>query len=426
MLNLTRRIAAYAAIALVICVGSAWAQSDRGTITGTVTDSSGARVAGATVAATDVSTGIQNKQTTGSSGDFTLPLLPIGLYKVSVEHTGFKEFIQDGITLSTGQTISLNVALQLGNVTESVQVTGEAPQLQTDTTELSTTANATLVADLPLFGQSEMRNPGFFMVMDSSVSSRGNSFGGGGGFNDRSLSTTVAGAPSASAEFHVDGSILSTGEQVHADFRVIGFPADAVQEFTVSTIGIPAEIGHTGGGVTSFTLKSGGNQLHGSGWEYLRNNELEPRASSPPASRLCVRTNLAAKRAAISLKTSCFSSVGMMASAIRLRHQASCKRFPPQAMRQGDFSAFTAPIGPNGALQVVPIYDPATKPRAAAAPNSRETSFPAIASIRWRSRSRAYSLRLPVPTRTLTPTTSCSPEPTKRPRMNGASRSIIK
>src|ERR1039458_6502859 len=102
-----------------------------------------------------------------------------------------------------------------------------------------------------------MRNPGFFMVLDSSVSSRGNSFGGGGTFNDRSLSTTVAGAPSASAEFHVDGAILGDPGQVHADFRLIGFPQDAVQEFALYTIGIPAELGHTGGGITSFTLKSG-------------------------------------------------------------------------------------------------------------------------------------------------------------------------
>lgn len=360
MLNLTRRIAVFSAIALVISLGSVWAQSDRGTITGTVVDSSGARVAGAAVQATNVSTGITNSQTTGSSGDYTIPLLAIGKYRVTVEHPGFKKFVQDGITLNTGLTVTVDISLQLGNVTETVQVTGEPPQLQTDTTSLSTTANGTLVSDLPLFGQSEMRNPGFFMVMDSSVSSRGNSFGGGGGFNDRSLSTTVAGAPSASAEFHVDGSILGDAGQVHADFRLIGFPADAVQEFTLYTIGIPAEIGHSGGGVTAFTIKSGGNQLHGSAYEYLRNNDLDTRGFFASTVAPLRQNEFGANAGGRIIKDKLFFFGWYDGFRISAGASSQLQTVPTQQMLQGNFSAFTAGIGPGGAQAVVPIYDPAT------------------------------------------------------------------
>ena len=283
MLDLTRRVAVLSLLALVIGVGSVFAQTatDRGTITGTVTDASGARVPGATVTITATLTGINTVLKTNTDGIYSAIDLPIGKYNVTVEHPGFKKYTQAGITLSTGLTVGVDVALQVGNVTETVQVTSEAPALQAETTSLSTTATNTLVSDLPLFGQDEMRNPGFFMTVDSGVSSRGESFGGGGGFNDRSLSTTVDGAPSASAEFSVNGALLANGEQVKADFRTIGFPADAVNEFTLYAIGIPAEIGHTGGGLTSFTIKSGGNQLHGSAYEYLRNNVLDARGFFP-------------------------------------------------------------------------------------------------------------------------------------------------
>src|ERR1017187_7196736 len=236
MVNLTGRIAVVSVMSLVIGVGSLFAQTDRGTITGTVTDSSGARVAGAAINVLATLTGTTNKTKSNSEGNYTVFSLPIGQYTVTVEHAGFKKFEQSGITLSTGQTLGVDVVLQVGNITETVLVTGEAPQLEAETSNIATTATTTLVSDLPLVSSGEMRNPGFFMVLDSSVSSRGAYFGGGGGFNDRSLSTTVAGAPSASAEFHVDGSELGSAGQVHADFRLIGFPQDAVREFSVNTI----------------------------------------------------------------------------------------------------------------------------------------------------------------------------------------------
>lgn len=394
MRNSARRMVVYSAIAFILGAALAWAQTDRGTITGIVLDSSGAAIAGAEVTATNVATGEANKQTTGASGDYTIPFLPIGKYRVTVHRTGFKEFVQDGITLNTGLTVTVNASLQVGAVTETVQVSGEAPQLQVDTTSLSTTANATLVADLPLFGESEMRNPGFFMVMDSSVSSRGNSFGGGGGFNDRSLSTTVAGAPSAAAEFHVDGSILSTGEQVHADFRLIGFPADAVQEFTEYTVGIPAELGHAGGGITTFTLKSGTNQLHASGWEYLRNNKLDARGFFPASVAPLRQNEFGGEAGTHILRDKLFVFGWYDGFRYSAAASSQLQTVPTQAMKQGDFSNFTAPVGPGGAQEVIPIFDPATD-----TPTGARTQFQGnmIPSARFDKVAAAVSQYFPAP-----------------------------
>jgi hypothetical protein len=360
MVNLTRRIAVFSVMAIVIGVGSLFAQTDRGTITGTVTDSSGARVAGAAVNIMATLTGISTKVTSNTDGNYTVPNLQIGTYNVSVEHPGFKKYTQQGITLSTGQTVGVDVVLQVGNITETVQVTSEAPQLEAETSSLATRASAELVQDLPLVSQGEMRNPGFFMVLDSSVSSRGNSFGGGGGFNDRSLSTTVAGAPSASAEFHVDGSILGSGEQVHADFRLIGFPQDAVQEFSVDTIGIPAELGHTGGGITSFTLKSGTNTMHGTAYDYLRNNALDARGffnSSVPALH---QNEFGATWGGHIIKDKLFAFGWYDGFRISGAASNSLTTVPTAQEEQGNFSAFQEGVGPGGSLVNVPIYNPYT------------------------------------------------------------------
>ena len=357
MVNLTRRIAVVSVMALVIGVGSLFAQTDRGTITGTVTDSSGARVAGANINVMATLTGTSNKTKSNSEGNYTVFSLPIGQYTVTVEHPGFKKFEQSGITLSTGQTLGVDVVLQVGNITETVQVTGEAPQLEAETTNVATTATTTLVSDLPLVSSGEMRNPGFFMVLDSSVSSRGNSFGGGGGFNDRSLSTTVAGAPSASAEFHVDGSELGSAGQVHADFRLIGFPQDAVREFAVNTIALPAELGHTGGGITSFTLKSGTNQIHGTGYEYLRNNIFDSRGRFNSSVSKLRQNEYGATGGAPIIKDKLFAFGWYDGFKIRGEAANSLATVPYAAEKQGDFSGFQA-NNAAGTLVNVPIYNP--------------------------------------------------------------------
>jgi hypothetical protein len=248
-------------------------QSDRGTITGTVTDPSGAVISGASLAATNTATGISTTTVTGSSGDYTIPLLPAGTYQVTAERDGFKKYVQPGIAVDVAQTLSLDIRMQVGARTETVEVTAHATQLEKDTSERGTVVNGQDVLELPIVGQGEQRNPGFFMILVPGVTGRGISGGG----SPRMLNTTVNGSQSASNEFHLDGALVGSPAEWAGDFRNLPFPQDAVGEFKVITLNPPAEFGRTGQGVTSFTLRSGTNQIHGSAYEFLRNDALDSR-----------------------------------------------------------------------------------------------------------------------------------------------------
>jgi hypothetical protein len=269
---------------LLISAGSLLAQSDRGTITGTVTDPSGAVLVGASVTATNQATGVTTRTTTTSAGNFTIPLLRGGTYEVSIEQSGFKKFVQAGVILEVGQTVRVDAPLQLGQSTETVNVTAQAGQVQRDTSDRGTIVTGRDVLELPIAGQGEQRNPGFFMILAPGVTGRGTSSGG----TSRMMSTTVNGSQSASNEFAVDGAIIGTPSEWAGDFRNIPFPQDVVGEYKVMTLLPPAEIGRTGQGYTSFTIKSGTNQFHGSAYEFVRNEKFDARGffrPSPPVNK---------------------------------------------------------------------------------------------------------------------------------------------
>ncbi len=345
------------------------AQSDRGTITGTVTDPSGGVISGATVTATHTATGLKTSTVSGGGGNYAIPFLQVGTYRISATQAGFKAFVQEGVVLDVGQTAVVPISLQLGNVTQTVQVTGEASQLQTTTSTLSTAATSIEVESLPLFGQNEMRNPAFFMVLDSSTSGRGVANNGQGIFSNRNLTTTVAGSQSASTEFDVDGSRLVVESFLSSAYNMIGFPNDAVQEFSLTTISPPAEMGRSGGGVVSFNLKSGTNQFHGTGFEYFRNaaidannffaNSQAPGCDSSgqhvasDGTQAC-RTPLQQNEFGGTfggpiLKNKLFFFGWYDGFRYKQGSSASLVSTPTAAERQGDFSAFPDPI-----------YDPAT------------------------------------------------------------------
>jgi hypothetical protein len=264
----------FAQIALFVSVGSLWAQSDRATIAGVVTDQSGAVMAGVGVTATNTATGNSNSAKTGASGTFTIPLLRIGPYQVVAEFRGFKKFVQSGIVLEVGQTVAMDIHMQVGAVTEVVQVTAQ-PLMDKDTSNRSTVVSARDVEELPIVAPNgEQRNPGFYMSLVPGVFSRGTSNQGpsGGG---RQLDTVVNGSQSGSTEFQLEGVTIGEQGMMSGDFHPLVFPPEAVGEFQVMTLNVPAEYGASGNGITSFALKSGTNTLHGELFENLRNEDLD-------------------------------------------------------------------------------------------------------------------------------------------------------
>ncbi len=160
-------------LTILVAAGLLQAQTDRGTITGTVTDQSGAVLVGAKVTVLNTGTGSSVETSTSGAGLFTVPQLTVGVYRVTIEQAGFKKHVQEGVTVALGQTVRVEAALQVGEVSQSVEVQAEAPVLKPDTSELGTTISNQQILDLPLSMTGEMRNPTTFMRLVPGVVGRG-------------------------------------------------------------------------------------------------------------------------------------------------------------------------------------------------------------------------------------------------------------
>jgi Carboxypeptidase regulatory-like domain len=245
------------------------AQTTNGSIEGSVTDPSGGAVAGASVTARNMDTGLTQSTTTTQAGIYSLPNLPPGRYSVTVEVPNLKKYAQEGVTVTTGTAVSLNIFMQMGTVSESVTVTADATQLQTTTSEIGATVSPTLVANLPLQVSGTIRNPVQFIELVPGFV--------GGVANDPGSNSSddfkVNGGQEGGTDILVDGvsiSLVSPNTQWNK-----GVSTDAVDEFRVLQSNFSAEYGQAGDGIVSLTVKSGTNQLHGSGYDFLRNKSLD-------------------------------------------------------------------------------------------------------------------------------------------------------
>jgi hypothetical protein len=244
------------------------AQSDRGTITGTVTDASGAAVPGAKVTATNAQTGESRTAEATGEGGFTIPELKAGRYTVKGEMQGFQTSVVDNVEVMVQTTRRLNVALKPGRVDETVSVTAEGQQIQTETATVQSTVSERQVRELPLAVSSEVggRTPLAFIFLDSNVNSA----------SDRGTDSSqfkVSGGQGLGTEILVDGA-TTRRVQNGTFFAEVAPGPNAFQEFTVSTNSFSAEYGSTSGGVVNFTLKSGGNNIHGEAYDLYRNERL--------------------------------------------------------------------------------------------------------------------------------------------------------
>lgn len=242
------------------------AQSQIGgaTLNGTVTDPTGAVIAGAKVVATNPATGFTREANTTSAGLYSFTQLPVGSYDVSVESAGFKTAKQVGVPLAIGAVSTLNIALEVGTSQETVSVNAELPVVETTRSQTSTNVSEKQVSDLPING----RNFLDFTVLTPGVvrDPRGGdvSFGGQRGTSNSLL---IDGADNNNVFFG-----QTTGRS--GVRNPYSFSQDAVQEFQVNTNGYAAEIGRAGGGVINVVTKSGNNEFHGGAFEFYRDKAL--------------------------------------------------------------------------------------------------------------------------------------------------------
>ncbi|HMF91314.1 MAG TPA: carboxypeptidase regulatory-like domain-containing protein [Candidatus Angelobacter sp.] len=234
------------------------AQSERARIIGTVTDPQGAVVPGAKVTVTNVATGLETKSTTDQEGRYQAPELPIGSYKIKVEREGFKTTETAAYTLEINQVLRLDVKLPVGGRNEVVEVTGEAALVETVNPTLGGSVTGEMIAEMPLNG----RNVLDLALLQPGVMPHNPDDTSAGTFN-------IAGGRSDSVTFLLDGGV---NNNLLSNGVVFNPNPDAVQEFRILTNNYTAEYGRNAGGIVSQVTKSGTNQLHGSVFEYNRND----------------------------------------------------------------------------------------------------------------------------------------------------------
>jgi Carboxypeptidase regulatory-like domain/TonB dependent receptor/TonB-dependent Receptor Plug Domain len=255
-----------AASALIALPASA--QEVAGTITGTISDASGAAVAGATVTARDVERGTFWPTTTNEDGVYTLPHLPPGNYDMTVEAKGFDKAHREQFTLILNQVARVDIQLKIGQVSSTVEVSTAPPLLQTDATELGTLVNSSALLDLPLstrdINQLTLLAPGVVSPNIFAFQSPQTTFGTGRPY--------VNGAREQDNNFQIDG--MDANQPDNNEVGYVPSP-DAVEEFNLIAGNAPADFGNYIGGVIVETIKSGTNQYHGELFEFLRNTDLD-------------------------------------------------------------------------------------------------------------------------------------------------------
>src|SRR5215469_6040522 len=256
----------------VITVPLVYAQVNTGTISGVVEDASGAAVAGAAITVRHIDTGTNRSLVTDSGGRYTAPDLPVGNYEVEAQHMGFQTEVRSGINLTVGREAVVNLSLKVGQLSERILVTGEAPIVEATTSAMSALVDERTIRDLPLNGRSydqlALLQPGV-ISMGAGQASAAFDFGTGTRFS-------VTGSRPYANSFLLDGTDIND----HANGTPGGsagtnLGVDGIQEFKINTSVSPAEYGRSTGGVISAVTRPGTNNLHGAAFEFLRNNDLD-------------------------------------------------------------------------------------------------------------------------------------------------------
>jgi hypothetical protein len=252
---------------LLLCSVLAFGQGDRGAITGLITDKSGSAIPNVAIDAVNTATNGRFETVSTGTGSYRLVGLPPGIYDISAKANGFSTSVQRGVQIQTNQTATIDIGLTVGAVTESVTVQGGVPLIQTESADVGMVVESKQFLDMPLTLGGGIRNASSFIRLSPGVTPTGTwtkSISGGGGFQD---------------QVYYDGIALSRGDL--SNDSEVNPSVDAIGEFKLITNNYSAEYAHAMGGITSFTMKSGTNQFHGTAFEFLRNEKLDARGFFP-------------------------------------------------------------------------------------------------------------------------------------------------
>jgi hypothetical protein len=320
---------------------------DRGSINGTVTDPTGAAVPDALVTARNVNTGLTQTTRTGQSGQYTFLYLPIGTYMVATEKEGFRRAEAQDIVVNVNSAVRMDMALTIGGVEQIVEITSEAPLLETEGSNLGKVMPTRAIQDLPLGIGGGLRSTTAFIILTPGVIGDANRARIGGGLMD-GQSQMLDGAE-AQSERRNDPAMSAVS-------------VEALQEFKVQSSAYSAEYGRTSNGVVNFVTKSGTNELHGTAFLYLRNDAFNARGFSfQPAEK----PHLRQVNPGFSVggpvfipkffdgRNKAFFFVAGDESRFRSGPSFNLVIVPIEEFRRGDFRRYVDAAG-----NMVPLYDP--------------------------------------------------------------------
>lgn len=327
------------------------AQQITGTVTGIATDPSGAGLPGVLVKVTNLQTNVARETTTEASGAFSLPFLPAASYSLTATAKGFRTFQVDSFILQVGQTARLDLALEIGDVTQTLNVSGNIAALQTESTSVGAVINAEKIVDLPLNGRNFIQlaqlipgvnpgTPGSISVRRGrgSIGETSSAFGGTG--------MSANGARDTNNRFYLDGVEFMDYDAYTYPFAL---SVDSLAEFRVETSTFSAEYGGSPGGQVSILTRRGGNQFRGTLWEFNRNDALtqtydaiaKTSVANPRLNRNQYGANIGGPVELPKIyngKNKTFFFFNWESGRLASGATASYRLVPPTAMRNGDFS----------------------------------------------------------------------------------------
>ena len=333
---------------LTLATTGVFAQQGTGTISGSVLDPQGASIPGAEIQVRNVATNATFQTSTNESGFYTAPGLAVGSYEISAQSEGFKRALRSGVTLQVNQTAQVNLTLEIGQVAEVIEVRGEAALVDVSGATLGEVIERRRVSDLPLNG----RNALALTLLNAGVVS--NAGPTNSGFGDRGIqlsSISINGSPNSMNAQMLDGTnntLSYVGE--------VGVPpaVDAVEEFKVQSGTMSAEYGFTAGGTVNLVTRSGTNEIHGTAYEFVRNEKFDAR-NTFAAERLPLRYNqFGASVGGPIIKNRTFGFFNWEEYRLR-RSNPRISSVPTQAFRQGDFTDLRTATG-----AFIPVFDPST------------------------------------------------------------------
>lgn len=379
---------------LLAAVSTINAQTVTGSLVGHVEDVNGAVVPGARVVATEVSRGSSRETTTNEEGNFTLGSVDPGTYRIEIEQTNFKKFIQNNVAVTINSTVRVDTKLEAGGVSEVVQVESNPVQLKTDRADVSTQISSDQVSELPL---STDRN--YQSILDVSPGvTEATAVGSGFGNPNGSTVNRINGQNERYNNFQLDGTINNQTNVISQ--TAIVPPPEAIEQVDISTNSYDAEQGRAAGGVINVQIKSGTNNFHGNAWIYNTNSAFKAKNTltriDPPVTNL---TQFGGTFGGPIIKDKTFFFGDFQRGTDR-RGQTTILSVPTAAFRNGDFSSAVASgvVCPStGTTQIAGcIYDPGVAGQTA--PGSRSPfAGNIIPQNRISPAARALFARLPLP-----------------------------